>query len=115
MAPDAGPARAARTPGSFVRPDASAVTALFLAQAFFAAFPVLGKIALAEMETMTIAASRVVFGSLFLTLAARVLAPREPPPTRKERGTIAVLSLLGVVLNQLLYITGLSLSNAGDV
>jgi drug/metabolite transporter (DMT)-like permease len=97
------------------RPDAPAVTALFLAQVFFAVFPVLGKIALAEMETMTIAACRVVFGSLFLPAAARLLARDEAPPTARERVTIAVLSVLGVVLNQLLYITGLSLSNAADV
>ena len=98
-----------------VRPDARAVAALFAAQAFFACFPVLGKIALREAETMTIAACRVVFGSIFLTVAARLLAKDERPPTWKERGTIAVLSLLGIVLNQLLYITGLSLSNAADV
>ncbi len=91
------------------------MAALFFAQAFFAAFPVLGKIALRQAETMTIAACRVVFGSLFLTLAARFLAKEERPPTARERWEIALLSLLGIVLNQLLYITGLSLSTAADV
>jgi drug/metabolite transporter (DMT)-like permease len=91
------------------------MAALFFAQAFFAAFPVLGKIALHETETMTIAACRVVFGALFLTLAARLLSKGERPPTAKERWEIALLSLLGIVLNQLLYITGLSLSTAADV
>jgi drug/metabolite transporter (DMT)-like permease len=96
------------------RPDASAITALFVAQASFAAFPVLGKIALRETETMTIAACRVVFGSLFLTLAARAFAKDDRPPDGKERVAIGVLSLLGIVLNQLLYITGLSLTTAAD-
>src|SRR5512143_326348 len=64
---------------------------------------------------MTIAACRVVFGSLFLAGAARALARGEPPPSWKDRGTIAVLSLLGIVLNQLFYITGLSLTTAANV
>src|SRR5512135_3572798 len=64
---------------------------------------------------MTIAACRVVFGSLFLTAAAGVLARGEAPPTWRERGAIAVLSVLGIVLNQLFYITGLSLTTAANV
>jgi drug/metabolite transporter (DMT)-like permease len=92
--------------------DVRAVLALLLVQLFFGTFSVFGKLALREMPPFVLASIRAVFGALLLTGLARLLAPAEPPFSRAERRTLVELSLLGIVANQLLFISGLARTTA---
>jgi drug/metabolite transporter (DMT)-like permease len=94
--------------------DPAALAALLVAQASFAVFPTLGKIALQEATPMAIAACRAVAGSLLLTAASAAVVRKEPPPTRRDRLVLAGLAALGIVANQLLYIVGLSKTTAAN-
>jgi len=65
-----------------------------------------------EVSPFVLASFRAVFGALLLTLVARLFASDESPPSRRDRVTLALLSLFGVVANQTLYISGLSRTTA---
>jgi len=93
-------------------PGAAPYVALLFVQLFFGTLPVFGKIAMREMEPFALAAFRALFGALFLSLAARAFSGPEPRQTLREKGEVALLSLLGVVANQVLFIAGLSLTTA---
>lgn len=94
------------------RSDPRALLALAAVQLCFGTFPVFGKLALREVSPLVLASFRALFGAAFLTLAARIWTPEEPRMTRRDRGILILLSLLGVAANQTLFITGLSLSTA---
>jgi len=100
---------AAPAPGS-VGPPWKVHAALFAAQTGFALFPIFGKLALVSIPPFVIAAIRVVSAAAMLE-AVRRLSPSEPV-AREDRGRIAVLAFLGVSLNQVLFIVGLSLTTA---
>ena len=91
---------------------ASAYVALLLVQLFFGTLPVLGKIAMREMTPFTLAAVRGVLGALLLSLAARALSGPAPRPAPGERLEVAWLALLGIVANQVFFITGLQRTTA---
>ena len=87
--------------------------ALLGVQAFFGSLPVVAKIVLAEMPSFALVAFRVGITAIvlliFQTYRRRVWL--------KEHGDylrLAVLSLFGVVLNQMLFIGGLSLTKAAN-
>ena len=84
--------------------------ALFSAQLFFGAFPVLGKVALASIPPLPFAFFRVAGASLILGAIARFRPPERVDP--EDRPRLWLLSFLGVSVNQIFYITGLSLSTA---
>jgi drug/metabolite transporter (DMT)-like permease len=84
--------------------------ALFCAQSFLGAFPVIAKMALASIPPLPFALFRVVGASLALW-AVRPLLPQERVD-RADLPRLALLALLGVAFNQILYIEGLSLSTA---
>lgn len=86
--------------------------ALLFVQLFFGTLPVLGKIAMREMTPFTLAAFRGILGALLLSLAARAFAGPAPAQTLRERGHVALLALLGIVANQVLFITGLHRTTA---
>ena len=86
--------------------------ALLFVQVFFGTLPVFGKIAMREMTPFTLAALRGILGALLLSLAARVFAGPAPAQTLRERGHVALLALLGIVANQVLFITGLHRTTA---
>jgi len=86
--------------------------ALLFVQLFFGTLPVLGKIAMREMTPFTLAALRGILGALLLSLAARAFAGPAPAQTLRERGHVALLALLGIVANQVLFITGLHRTTA---
>lgn len=65
-----------------------------------------------DVPPLALASLRAVFGALFLTLAARLLAPEVPRPTAAERWQLAALAFFGVVANQTLFISGLARSTA---
>ena len=84
--------------------------ALVGAQTGFALFPIFGKLALATIPPMPLAAFRVVAAAVLLALCRRMAGAR--PIARTERGTIFLLALLGVTVNQVLFLLGLSLTSA---
>lgn len=88
----------------------SVFAALFSAQTFFGAFPVVGKVALATIPPLPFALFRVVGASLILWIA-RALSAGEPVEPG-DRGRMVLMGILGVSINQIFYITGLSLSTA---
>ena len=86
--------------------------ALLLVQLFFGTLPVLGKIAMRDMSPFALAAFRGVLGALLLSLAARAFAGPAPSQTFRDRLEVALLAFLGIVANQVLFISGLSRTTA---
>jgi len=84
--------------------------ALVGAQVGFALFPVLGKLGLATIPALVFAAIRVVIAALSLEILRRASGAERVTP--RDRPMILLCALLGVSLNQLLFILGLSLSTA---
>lgn len=84
--------------------------ALGFAQTGFAFFPTLGKIALATMPPLPLAALRVTAAALMLDLIRRI--SRAEPLSPGDRRSVLLYGVLGVSLNQVLFILGLSLTNA---
>lgn len=84
--------------------------ALLVVQVAFGTLPVEGKLALAPgsgVSPAALAMARILGGAVALAgaLAAQRAAPR---PTRKDALRLAVLSVFGIVLNQVLFLEGLS-------
>ena len=84
--------------------------ALAAAQAGFALFPIFGKLALVSIPPLVIAAIRVASAAAMLEVVRRV--SHVEPVRREDRGLLFLLSILGVSLNQVLFIVGLSLTSA---
>ena len=84
--------------------------ALFGAQFAFGVFPVIGKIALVSIPPLPFALFRVAGASALLFLLRRLL-PRETI-ARADWPAILLLSILGVTVNQIFFIEGLSRSTA---
>ena len=85
--------------------------ALGAAQLGFALFPVLGKITLGSVPPLTFAAIRVTASALLLDLLRRLGSPAETLRPG-DRRSILLFALLGVSINQVLFILGLSMSTA---
>ena len=87
--------------------------ALIPAQIFFGSLPVIGKVVLAVLPPMILVGIRVAITALVLF----IIQAFRRRIWLKEKGDywrFAVLSLFGVVLNQLLFISGLSLTKASN-
>jgi drug/metabolite transporter (DMT)-like permease len=84
--------------------------ALAAAQTGFALFPIFGKLALVSIPPLVIAAIRVASSAAMLEFVRRV-SPVEAI-RREDRNLLVLLSILGVSLNQVLFIVGLSLTSA---
>ena len=84
--------------------------ALASAQTGFALFPIFGKLALVSIPPFVIAAIRVVSAAAMLEVVRR-FSPAEPI-RREDRPLVFLLAILGVSLNQVLFIIGLSLTSA---
>jgi drug/metabolite transporter (DMT)-like permease len=84
--------------------------ALLAAQFFLGVFPVIGKIALATIPPLPFALFRVAGASAILVVWGS-LRPTEPV-SAADRPRFWLLSFLGVSVNQIFFITGLSLSTA---
>ena len=91
----------------------AAYWALIAAQVFFGSLPVIGKVALTVVPPFALVGIRTAITAIILitiqTIRGRIWL--------KEKGDywrFAVLSLFGVVLNQLFFISGLSLTKASN-
>ncbi len=94
-------------------PQASAAPthlALLLAQLCFSGFHVVGKLVLARVPPLALASLRVAIATP-LMLGWAWLTERRWPPAR-ELPVLALLGLLGVCANQLLFILGLERTSA---
>ena len=85
--------------------------ALLAVQVIFGTWPVMGKIALRVVPSAGLVAIRIG-GAAVAFLLLLGLRGRLVIPARRDLARLALYSLLGVVLNQFLYIKGLSLSTA---
>ncbi|PYS77128.1 MAG: hypothetical protein DMF66_11000 [Acidobacteria bacterium] len=85
--------------------------ALVAVQIIFGTWPIVGKVALRALPSTGLVAIRVAGAAaaffLLLRLRGRLVIPR-----RGDLARLALYSLLGVVLNQFLYVKGLALSTA---
>ena len=86
--------------------------ALVAVQFFFGTWPIVGKLALRALPSTGLVAFRVA-GATLIFLALRRLAAGDMRVKRRgDYARLALYSLLGVVLNQFLYVKGLALSTA---
>lgn len=85
--------------------------ALLFVQIFFGTLPVMGKVVLRVLEPGALVGFRIVGGALLLELARRLMkAPMVAEPGVWKR--LALLALLGISANQVLYLEGLARTTA---
>ncbi|HSP94196.1 MAG TPA: EamA family transporter, partial [Thermoanaerobaculia bacterium] len=84
--------------------------ALGAAQTGFALFPTLGKLALTSMPPLALSALRVACAALMLESVRRLSGAQKL--VRGDRKRVFLYGLLGVSLNQVLFILGLSMTTA---
>jgi drug/metabolite transporter (DMT)-like permease len=85
--------------------------ALIAVQVLFATWPIVGKIALNTVPPVALVGFRVAGAAIMLLTIARIRGTLQP--IRKADWPLLILSsLLGLVLNQLLFTKGLSLTTA---
>jgi len=85
--------------------------ALIAVQLIFGTWPVIGKIALRALPATGLVTFRVVGATLAFLIIRRVTG-HVPIKRRGDYARLALYSLLGVVLNQFLFVKGLELSTA---
>jgi drug/metabolite transporter (DMT)-like permease len=88
--------------------------ALLLVQVFFATLPIAVKLALRDLSAPALALLRVGLAALLL-LALHRLTSGESIARRRDYLLLALYSVFGVIANQLLYITALTLTTATAV
>ena len=87
------------------------VAALVLVQTLFGALPVASKEVLPHVPPLALALCRLAAATLVLFALERALV-RAPAPRAKELGQLAIFALLGVVLNQGLFLAGVARTSA---
>ena len=90
---------------------ASVYTALLFVQLFFGTLPIAVKFALREMSSPALALIRCG-GAALLFYALHSVLVREKVRSRRDYLQLAAYAVFGVILNQLLYITALTLTTA---
>ncbi|MBI2372854.1 MAG: DMT family transporter [Deltaproteobacteria bacterium] len=83
---------------------------LVAAQVCFGSLPVVGRLALLRIRPEALVLVRVFFGALAFAVIARLLGSSVPP--RANRGRLLACALLGVVINQEMFVGGLARSTA---
>lgn len=91
----------------------SSYLALLGVQAFFGSLPVIGKIVLAVLPAVALVGFRVGITALVL-FVVQAFRGRIWLQHRSDYSRLAILSLFGVVFNQLLFVGGLSLTKAAN-
>ncbi len=89
----------------------SVIIALILVQVLFATLPIAAKIALQELSSPAITLFRVAIAAFIFRIIQR-LTVHERIQSRADYLRLAYYSVLGVSMNQLLYVTGLSMTTA---
>ena len=87
--------------------------ALIPAQIFFGSLPVIGKVVLAVIPAIALVGIRVAITALILFII-QAFRGRIWLKDKGDYLRFAVLSLFGVVLNQLFFVSGLSLTKASN-
>jgi drug/metabolite transporter (DMT)-like permease len=85
--------------------------ALIVVQVLFGTWPIVGKIALKSVSSTSLVGIRILGAALIFALLQRRLADLKKLP-KKTLASLLSIILLGVVLNQLLFVKGLSLTTA---
>ena len=85
--------------------------ALIAVQLLFGSWPIVGKIALRALPSTGLVAFRVGGATLAFLVLQRALS-RAQVISKQDYARLALYSLLGVVLNQLLFVKGLSLTSS---
>ncbi|MDQ6652022.1 MAG: DMT family transporter [Acidobacteriota bacterium] len=93
----------------FKERDVAPHLALVIVQVMFGTWPIIGKIALRSMSSASLVGFRICGAAIIFLLLQRKLGELRQLPKRVLAWLI-VSSLLGVVLNQLLFVKGLSLT-----
>lgn len=83
--------------------------ALLCVQLFFGSWPIVGKFALKSMSGMTLASFRVC-GAALLFIMLRHFRGSVHIKDKRDYVKLLFFSILGIVLNQVLFLTGLSLT-----
>lgn len=81
--------------------------ALFMVQVMFGTWPIFGKIALRSLPPTALVAFRVSGGAIAFLILQKIMG-RVRIVSRKDYARILLYSILGVVLNQFLFVKGLS-------
>ena len=89
--------------------EAAPHLALIAVQLMFGSWPIFGKIALRALSSTTLVAFRVG-GATIAFLILQFAAGRTQITRRSDYARLALYSLLGVVVNQLLFVKGLALT-----
>jgi drug/metabolite transporter (DMT)-like permease len=89
------------------------VAALVAVQVLFGGLAVAGKLVLPFVPPLALALCRVLAAALVLVALERIVV-RSPLPPPRDVARFALFALLGVVLNQGLYLTGLQHTTATD-
>jgi len=85
--------------------------ALVAVQILFGTWPIFGKIVLRSMSPASLVSCRLTGAALMFVLLQRRLTPLLKMPV-KDIALLALCSMTGIVGNQFLYVTGLSLTTA---
>ena len=85
--------------------------ALLVVQIMFGTWPILGKVAMRSMSSTSLVCFRIFGAAIVFTLLQRKLGELRQPP-RRVLAWLALSSLLGVALNQFIFVKGLSLTTA---
>ncbi|MEO6394275.1 MAG: DMT family transporter [Pyrinomonadaceae bacterium] len=83
--------------------------ALIAVQALFGTWPIAGKIVLRSLSPIGLVAFRI-FGAALALIGLTWLLGFKRIESRREYGQLALYSLIGVVLNQLLFVKGLAMT-----
>jgi drug/metabolite transporter (DMT)-like permease len=85
--------------------------ALLVVQLMFGTWPILGKVAMRSMSSASLVCFRIFGAALIFSLLQRKLGELPQLP-RRVLAWLVVSSLLGVALNQFIFVKGLSLTTA---
>jgi drug/metabolite transporter (DMT)-like permease len=96
---------------SFKDRGAAPHLALIAVQVMFGTWPIVGKIALRSMSSVSLVGLRIFGAAIIFSLFQRKLGELRQLPKR-VMAWLVLSSLLGVVFNQLLFVKGLSLTTA---
>ncbi len=110
MAQDPSPSQEL-LPGGIDRHTAGAYAALMGAQLLFATLPIVGRVGLKDIHFLLFASVRMVGAALILGALLWILGrPKLPSPG--DLGRLGLYSIFGIIINQVIFLWGLSLTTA---